>query len=275
ILPVPKQVGEYQILAEVGRGGMGVVYKAQHRILNRLVALKMVLAGDFASPSQILRIRLEAELAARGRPPKLVHGYGIGRYEDRPFLALEWVDGGSLADRLEGAPWTPTEAARLIEILARAIQVAHEQGVVHRDLKPANILLQHQLTAEDTEERRGREAYAVPLRVSASSVVKHCLPKITDFGLAQPIEGGKTLTQSGFLVGTPGYMAPEQASGKRALVGPATDIYALGVMLYELSTGQLPFQGDSSLEVLRAVTEDEAVRPRRLQPQIPRDLEAI
>ena len=142
ILPAPKQVGDYDILAEVGRGGMGVVYKARHRGLHRLAALKMVLAGEFASPAQELRFRLEAELAARVQHPNIVQVYEIGSYQGRPFLALEWVEGGSLADRLDGKPWPPGEAASLVETLARAIHVAHGEGVVHRDLKPANILLQ-------------------------------------------------------------------------------------------------------------------------------------
>jgi WD40 repeat protein/tRNA A-37 threonylcarbamoyl transferase component Bud32 len=265
ILPTPKQVGDYDILTEVGRGGMGVVYQARHRSLHRLVALKMVLAGRFASPTQELRFRLEAELAARVQHPNIVQVYEIGSYEGRPFLALEWVEGGSLANRLDGTPWPPGEAASLVETLARAIHVAHCEGVVHRDLKPANILLQKD------EGRRMKDEPDSSFILHPSSFV----PKITDFGLAQPVEGGQTLTQSGFLVGTPGYMAPEQAGGKRALVGPAMDIYALGVVLYELLTGQLPFPGDSTLEVLRAVTSDEPVRPRRLQPRLPRDLEAI
>jgi WD40 repeat protein len=258
----PGQVGDYDILGEVGRGGMGVVYQARHRGLRRLAALKMVLAGEFASPAQELRFRLEAELAARVRHPNIVQVYEIGSNEGRPFLALEWVDGGSLADRLDGQPWPPGEAAALVETLARAIHVAHGEGVVHRDLKPDNILLQKD------EGGRGKEEGA-PGRSG------FLLPKITDFGLAQPTEGGQTTTRSGFLVGTPGYMAPEQAAGKRALVGPATDIYALGVVLYQLLTGQLPFRGDSTLEVLRAVTSDEPVRPRRWQPRLPHDLEAI
>jgi WD40 repeat protein len=271
ILPAPKQVGDYDILAEVGRGGMGVVYKARHRSLNRLVALKMVLAGEFASPAQELRFRLEAELAARVRHPNIVQVYEIGSYEGRPFLALEWVEGGSLASRLDGKPWPPREAAALIETLAGAIHVAHCESVVHRDLKPANILLQRkpQIPNPKLENEAISSGSDFGFRISDFD------PKVTDFGLAQPAEGGMTLTQSGFLVGTPGYMAPEQASGRRALVGPATDIYALGVVLYQLLTGQLPFQGDSALEVLRAVTSDEPVRPRRLQPRIPRDLEAI
>jgi WD40 repeat protein len=225
---------------------MGVVYRARHRGLHRPAALKMILAGEFASPAQELRFRLEAELAARVRHPNIVQVYEVGTHDGRPFLALEWVDGGSLADRLDGKPWPPDEAAALVETLARAVHAAHGEGVVHRDLKPANVLLAADGTA-----------------------------KVTDFGLAQPVEGGRSLTQSGLLVGTPGYMAPEQAAGKRALVGPATDVYALGVVLYQLLTGQLPFPGDNTLEVLRAVTSDEPARPRRLRPGLPRDLEAV
>jgi WD40 repeat protein/tRNA A-37 threonylcarbamoyl transferase component Bud32 len=265
ILPAPRQIGDYDILAEVGRGGMGVVYQARHRGLHRLAALKMVLAGEFASPAQELRFRLEAELAARVRHPNIVQVYEIGTYEGRPFLALEWVEGGSLAHRLDGKPWLPGEAASLIETLARAIHVAHGEGVVHRDLKPANILFRTEGRGQMTEKEKERLS-------PQSSVLS---PVVSDFGLAQPIEGGMTLTQSGLLVGTPGYMAPEQASGQRALVGPATDTYALGVMLYQLLTGQLPFRGDSTLELLRAVTSEEPVRPRRLQPRLPRDLEAV
>jgi WD40 repeat protein/tRNA A-37 threonylcarbamoyl transferase component Bud32 len=259
LLPLPKQVGDYDILAEVGRGGMGVVYKAWHRSLHRLAALKMVLAGEFASPTQELRFQLEAELAARVRHPNIVQVYEIGSYEGRPFLALEWAEGGSLANRLEGKPWPPREAASLIETLARAIDVAHGEGVVHRDLKPANILL----STEDSQDK------------SAAGDLQAAVPKVADFGLAQMTEGGQTMTQSGLLVGTPGYMAPEQAGGKRAQVGPATDIYALGVVLYQLLTGQLPFERDSTLELLRAVTSDEPPRPRHLQPRVPRDLEAV
>jgi WD40 repeat protein/serine/threonine protein kinase len=287
ILPVPKHVGDYDVLAEVGRGGMGVVYKARHRSLHRLAALKMVLAGEFASSSQQLRFRLEAELAARVHHPNIVQLYEIGTHDGRPFLAMEWIDGGSLANRLDGKPWPPAEAAALVETLARAIHIAHGQGVVHRDLKPANILLavegegwrvKDEIDPDPSHQpnalRTSQSAAKTPL-ASLRPPLTTLHPKITDFGLAQPTEGAQTLTQSGFLVGTPGYMAPEQASGKRALVGPATDIYALGVVLYQLLTGQLPFPGDSTLEVLRAVTNDEPLRPRRLQPRLPRDLEAI
>jgi len=269
--PAPKQVGDYDILTEVGRGGMGVVYQARHRGLQRLAAVKMVLAGEFASPAQEMRFRLEAELAARVQHPNIAQVYEIGSYQGRTFLALEWVSGGSLANRLDGTPWPPGEAAALIETLARAIHVAHGEGIVHRDLKPANILLQKSEVGGQRSEENGKGSSSSDLSPRTSAL----WPKITDFGLAQPVEGGRTLTHSGFLVGTPGYMAPEQAAGKRALVGPATDIYALGVMLYQLLTGELPFRGDSTLEVLRAVTYDEPVRPRRLRPRLPHDLEAI
>jgi WD40 repeat protein/tRNA A-37 threonylcarbamoyl transferase component Bud32 len=245
---------------------MGVVYKARHRGLYRLAALKMVLAGEFASPTQELRFRLEAELAARVQHPNIVQVYEVGSYEGRPFLALEWVEGGSLANWLDSKPWPPSEAAALVETLARAIDMAHAEGVVHRDLKPANVLL--------SINRDARRSAADGALQSGSRLID-VIPKIADFGLAQTVEGGHTMTQSGFLVGTPGYMAPEQAGGKRALVGPATDIYALGVVLYQLITGQLPFQRDSTLELLRAVTTEEPPRPRHLQPRLPRDLEAI
>jgi WD40 repeat protein/serine/threonine protein kinase len=271
ILPAPKRVGDYEILAEVGRGGMGVVYQARHRGLDRLAALKMVLAGEFASPAQVRRFQLEAELAARVQHPNIVQIYEIGSYERHPFLAMEWVEGGSLADRLDGQPWCEGEAASLLETLARAIHVAHTEGVVHRDLKPANILLQAGGGGKKTDQGESSRSG------SSADTAPGFLPKITDFGLARPIEGGEGLTQSGLLVGTPGYMAPEQAGGgrRRALVGPATDIYALGVILYQLLTGRLPFRGDSTLDVLRAVTSDEPVRPRHWQPRLSLDLEAI
>ncbi len=293
LVPAPRQIGEYDLLSEVGRGGMGVVYKARHRGLNRLAALKMILTGEFASPTQELRFRLEAQLAARVRHPNIVQVYEIGSYEGRPFLAMEWFEGGSLANRLDGKPWSPRDAAALLETLARAIDVAHCEGVVHRDLKPANILLAvtgggrtaerggWRVDEEDGDrELPGAGGLAGGHESRASVSTHHTTlstlhPKITDFGLAQPIEGGQTMTQSGILVGTPGYMAPEQAAGKRALVGPATDIYALGVVLYQLLTGQLPFRHESTLELLRAVTSDEPTPLRRLHPRVPRDLEAI
>jgi WD40 repeat protein/serine/threonine protein kinase len=275
----PRRIGEYDVLAEVGRGGMGVVYKTRHRGLHRLAALKMVLEGAFASTQQRLRFQLEAELAARVQHPNIVQVYEIGAHEGQPFLAMEWVEGGSLADQLDGTPWATAEAARLIETLAHAIHAAHSQGVIHRDLKPANILLQknspqrHKEHKENTE--RNKESSLVPALCSLCLCGEFFLPKIADFGLARPLQADTGLTKTGLIIGTPVYMAPEQASGTNALVGPATDVYALGVMLYELLTGQVPFQGDSDLAVLRAVTSAEPVPPRRLQPGVPRDLEAV
>jgi WD40 repeat protein/tRNA A-37 threonylcarbamoyl transferase component Bud32 len=242
----------YTVLAEVGRGGMGVVYQARHRALNRTVALKMVLAAELATPEQLLRFQLEAEMAARVVHPNVVQVHEIGRWQDRPFLALEWVEGGTLAQKLHAAPdrfaeppLSVEEAARLVAVLARAVHAAHCQGVIHRDLKPANVLL------------------------AAAGV-----PKIADFGLAKPTSEARGLTLSGAVVGTPEYMAPEQASGVRQ-VGPAVDVYALGVILYECLTGQPPFRGPNLLETLQQVQQNEPVPPRSLEPRVPRDLDTI
>ena len=184
------------------------MYKARHRSLHRLAALKMVLAGEFASPAQEQRFRLEAELAARVQHPNIVQVYEIGSYQGRPFLALEWVEGGSLADRLDGQPWPPGEAASLLETLARAIHVAHSEGVVHRDLKPANILLQTGGGGEEDGSRR-----AEPVRIHRRSGIGPCSRRSPTSGSPGRSRAAVSLTQSGFLVGTPGYMAPEQASG--------------------------------------------------------------
>jgi hypothetical protein len=258
ILPVPRQVGDYDILAEVGRGGMGVVYRARHRGLHRLAALKMVLAGEFASPAQELRFRLEAELTARVQHPNFVQVYEIGSYDGRPFLALEWVEGGSLANRLDGYPWPPGDAAALIETLARAIDVAHGEGVVHRDLKPGNVLL-----ALD------------PGRTRQTARPSSYLPKITDFGLAKLLESDRGQTESRALLGTPSYAAPEQMDGNSKAVGPPADVYALGAILYEVLTGRPPFKGSTVLETIQQVIQQEPVPPRLLNPAIPRDLEVI
>jgi tetratricopeptide (TPR) repeat protein len=243
---VRPQVPGYEILEELGRGGMGVVYKARHLALQRLVALKVLLAGEHAGPAQLARFRGEAEALARLRHPHIVQVYEVGEQGGLPFFALELVDGASLAGRLGGAPQPAREAARLIEALARAVHAAHQQGVIHRDLKPANILL----TADGA-------------------------PKITDFGLAKRVDVVGVPTQSGDIVGTPSYMAPEQARGDRRSVGPASDVYALGAILYELLTGRPPFRAVTPLDTLLHVLYEEPVPPRRLQPKVPRDLETI
>jgi serine/threonine protein kinase len=253
----PGEVGQYVLLGEIGRGGMGVVYQARHRELRRTVALKMILAGAFASEVQRQRFRREAELAARVQHPHIVQVYEVGLHDGRPFLAMEWVGGGSLADRLGSDPWPPHAAAELIETLARAIDVAHQSGVVHRDLKPSNILLQ-----------TGAGAGA-----AGDGPLAGAIPKIADFGLALAIDADRSLTATGVTVGTPEYMAPEQAAGAEA--GPAVDIYALGAVLYRLLTGHPPFRGDTPMEVLQALASAEPIAPRRFRPALPRDLETI
>ncbi len=236
----------YEVLGELGRGGMGVVYKARQLALNRLVALKVVLAGAFAGDEQQRRFRAEAEAIARLRHPNFVQVHDYGVRDGHAYLALEFIEGGTLAQQAAGVPQPPRAAARTVETLAAAMHEAHRAGLVHRDLKPANVLL------------------------TADGVLK-----ITDFGLVKRLEGGATQTASGALLGTPTYMAPEQVAGGTGAVGPAADVYALGVILYELLTGRPPFQGEGVLEVLRQVQEREPVPPGRLQPGLPRDLETV
>jgi WD40 repeat protein len=238
----------YDVLGVLGRGGMGVVYKARHLRLGRLVALKMIRDGILAGPEQAARFQLEAAAVARLRHPNIVQIYEIGEADGRPYLSLELVEGGNLAQRLSGTPLPTAMAAGLTETLARAVHHAHEAGIVHRDLKPANVLL----TADGT-------------------------PKVTDFGVAKHLEAEVFLTHtpSGVLLGTPSYMAPEQAWGKPREVGPCSDVYALGAILYELVTGQPPFLGERLLETLERVRSQEPVPPRRLQPKVPRDLETV
>jgi serine/threonine protein kinase len=195
----------------------------------------------------------------------IVQIYQVGRQGDVPFFSLEYVDGGTLAQRLDGAPQKPSDAARLVEALARAVHLAHQRGIVHRDLKPSNILL----ASGTNKHPDGMAATAASLPPLAD-----CTPKITDFGLAKRVEGGGGLTQTGAILGTPSYMAPEQAEGKRN-VGPATDIYALGAILYEMLTGWPSFHAPTPVETVMQVVADEPVPPTRLQSDCPRDLETI
>jgi WD40 repeat protein/predicted Ser/Thr protein kinase len=236
----------YEVLGELGRGGMGVVYKARQVGLNRMVALKMILAGGHAGEAERARFKAEAEAVARLRHPNIVQIYEVGESDGCPFFSLEFVEGGSLAQKLDGTPWQPRPAAEMIETLARAMQAAHKGGVVHRDLKPANVLL----TADGT-------------------------PKITDFGLAKKLDDSAGPTRSGAILGTPSYMAPEQAGGKPGDVGPATDGYALGAVLYELLTGRPPFRAATPMDTILQVLNDDPAPPRQLQSKTPRDLETI
>jgi tetratricopeptide (TPR) repeat protein len=261
----PPRVPGYEVLEELGRGGMGVVYKARHQALQRLVALKLLLAGEHAGPAQLARFRGEAEALARLRHPHIVQVYEVGEQGGLPFLALELVDGATLAGRLGGAPQPARAAARLAEALARAVHAAHQQGVIHRDLKPANILLVRSDTLQGVRlggpDEGGHD--------------EHYQPKVTDFGLAKRVDVVGVPSRSGEVVGTPSYMAPEQARGDRQRVGPASDVYALGAILYELLTGRPPFRAVTPLDTLLQVLHEEPVPPRRLQPKVPRDLETI
>jgi tRNA A-37 threonylcarbamoyl transferase component Bud32/tetratricopeptide (TPR) repeat protein len=239
---------DYAILETLGRGGMGVVYKARDARLRRLVALKTFEPGRLPWPREIARFRTEAEAVARLQHPNVVQIFEIGERDGLPFLALELATGGTLADRLRQFSFTPRAAAELLETLARAVQHAHAAGIVHRDLKPANVLF----AADGT-------------------------PKLTDFGLAKVLEDdvARDATRTGEPVGTPRYMSPEQAAGQNDRVGPATDVYALGTLLYECLTGQVPFVAPGVADTLHRIRFEEPVSPRRLQPAVPRDLATI
>jgi serine/threonine protein kinase/Tfp pilus assembly protein PilN len=263
----------YEILGVLDQGGMGVVYKARQRATNRVVGLKVPLAGPCAQPDQLARFRTEIEAAARLRHPNVVQIYEVGEWAGQPYFSMEYVEGGSLARQLAEAVLPARQAAELVETLATTIHAAHQQGILHRDLKPANVLIQRELTAEDAEERR-ENAGGLPLRLSAPSAVKSFVPKLTDFGLAKRL-GEDGPTQAGAILGTPSYLAPEQAGGKSAEIGPAVDVYALGAILYECLTGRPPFRGESTLDTLEQVRRREPIPPSQLQPKVPRDLETI
>jgi serine/threonine protein kinase/tetratricopeptide (TPR) repeat protein len=261
----------YDILAELGRGGMGVVYKARDRRLQRLVALKMVLAGAHVGGAGLARFRAEAESVAKLTHVNIVQIYETGEHEGRPFFSLEFVDGGSLEHRMAESPTSPRAAAQLIETLARAMQVAHERGIIHRDLKPANILLAKLGSESSIVRSRGADVQSLP----PDHWSRTTIPKIADFGLAKQVDDDSSQTKSGTILGTPSYMAPEQAQGKTREVGPAADIYALGTILYELLVGRPPFRAGSPIDTIRQVVEQEPVPPRQLEPRVPLDLETI
>jgi serine/threonine-protein kinase len=244
--PARPEVPGYEILGELGRGGMGVVYRARQLNLNRVVALKMILAGGHAADAELARFRSEAEAVARLQHPNIVQIHEVGEHAGLSFFSLEYVPGGSLADRLDGTPWPPEPAARLAATLARAMHAAHQAGVVHRDLKPANVLL-------------GKDAE----------------PKVTDFGLAKRLDDAAGPTRTGAIMGTPSYMAPEQAGGKSKEAGPPCDVYALGAILYELLTGRPPFRAPTDLDTVLQVLSTEPVPPRLLNPKVSRDLETV
>jgi len=244
--PRVRYVGDYELLAEIARGGMGVVYKARQVSLNRTVALKMILAGNLASADDICRFRQEAEAAANLDHPHIVPIYEVGEHDGQYYFSMKLIhQGGSLTQALYSGRLQRRQGVGIIATVARAVHHAHQRGLLHRDLKPGNILL-------DAEDQ----------------------PHITDFGLARRLEGDSKLTQSGAIVGTPSYMAPEQASAKNELT-PSADVYALGAILYELLTGRPPYCGASPAETLVQLVTSEPPRPSALNPSIDRDLETV
>jgi len=267
--PAPRSVPGYEILGELGRGGMGVVYKARHTRLNRVVALKMILAGVHAGPQELIRFRAEGEAVALLQHANIVQIYEVGDHEGHPYFSLEFVEGGSLSDRLDGTPQPALWSSHLIETLARAVHHAHKHGIVHRDLKPANILLSPP-SRNDGQAPGSDSWFGGP----AAPDLGQWTPKLTDFGLAKRLESNAGQTKTGAVLGTPSYIAPEQAAGRKE-VGPAADVYALGAILYELLTGRPPFRGETSMDTMLQVMTEEPVPPRRLQPKVPVDLETI
>jgi hypothetical protein len=262
--PKLPDVPGYEVHERLGRGSMGVVYRARHVALDRVVALKLLRAGAQADAEDLLRFRTEAEAAARLHHPNIVQIYEVGRHDGQAYLSLEYVAGGGLDWFLAGTPQPARPAAEVVEKLARTMDYAHGRGILHRDLKPANVLLAF-----------SRELPAsVTAALAGSSRLNEAVPKISDFGLAKRLHAGAGQTQTGAVLGTPSYMAPEQAAGRKE-VGPAADIYALGAILYEMLTGRPPFRGPSAYETLLQVREAEPVAPSRLQPNLPRDLETI
>ncbi|HUG93071.1 MAG TPA: protein kinase [Planctomycetaceae bacterium] len=243
--PALPNVPGYEILGVLGRGGMGVVYRARQTGLNRVVALKMILAGDHAAPEHVARFKIEAEAVAQLQHPNITQIFDIGSAGGLPYFSLEFVDGRSLEAERDGKPLPPDQAARMVVSLARAMHYAHQRGIVHRDLKPANVLL----TSDG-------------------------VPKVTDFGLVKRVEADSSETRTGTIVGTPSYMAPEQAWG-RTDIGPLADVYALGAILYTLLTGRPPFLGTTPLETIMQLRQQEPLPPSRLQPGLSRDLETI
>ncbi len=243
---LPCRLGDYELLEEIGKGGMGVVYRARQISLNREVAVKMILRGQFATPADRRRFRAEAEAVARLAHPGIVPVYEVGEIDGSPYFSMKYLKGRTLAQLLADGILPPRDAARILAAVARSIDFAHEQGVLHRDLKPSNILLD-----------------------------EHDEPHVTDFGLAKKLAEDASLTRSNAVVGTPAYMAPEQASAGREQVGPASDVFSLGTILYQTLTGRPPFQAASPVDTILMLRDQDVVPPRVVNPRADRDLELI
>ena len=243
---LPAQFGEYELLEEIGRGGMGIVYRAIQKSLQRVVAVKMLLRRDLASQADLTRFRSEAEAAAQLDHPGIVSIFEVGEYKGHPFYSMRYIEGTTLAKRLEAGPIPPREGAQILLRVAEAVQAAHVRGVLHRDLKPSNILI----------DLAGK-------------------PHVSDFGLAKRLEGNQTMTHTGAILGTPCYMSPEQAAGSRGDVGPVSDVWSLGAILYQVLVDRPPFQASSPMDTLLAVLEVDPPLPRSINQQVNRDLEMI
>lgn len=245
-MPLPRVVGDYELREEIGRGGMGVVFRARQISLNREVAVKMILKGRLASESDFQRFIAEASATARLTHPNIVPVYEVGDVEGRPYFSMKYIEGETLAERLQRGPLPQRNAAEILSAIARAIGAAHRAGILHRDIKPSNIILG-----------------------------KTGVPLISDFGLAKQSHHEHSLTSSGMVVGTPAYMSPEQASGVRRAMGPTSDVYSLGCVLYHTLTGRAPLVADSPVELMLKVLEQDPPPPRVLNPSIDRDLEMV
>jgi len=243
---LPAQFGEYELLEEIGRGGMGIVYRAVQKSLQRVVAVKMLLRLDLASPADLTRFRSEAEAAAQLDHPGIVSIFEVGEYQGHPFYSMRYIEGTTLSKRLQVGPIPPREGAQILLRVAEAVQAAHTRGVLHRDLKPSNILI----------DLAGK-------------------PHVSDFGLAKRLEGDQTMTHTGAILGTPCYMSPEQAAGSRGDVGPVSDVWSLGAILYQVLVDRPPFQASSPMDTLLAVLEVEPPLPRSINREVNRDLEMI
>jgi serine/threonine protein kinase len=270
---VGRAFGDYELLEEIARGGMGVVYRAKQISLNRVVALKMILAGQNASPAEVLRFRTEAENAAGLDHQYIVPIYEIGAHQGHHYFSMKLIEGTSLGKCLPQLATDPKAVARLLAQVARAVHHAHQAGVLHRDLKPANILLS--FSREASGGRKPPVDGAVAETEGLRPPLASCTAHVTDFGLAKRLVGDQGQTQSGAVLGTPAYMAPEQAGGRSKRVTTAADVYSLGAILYECLTGGPPFRGETPLETLQQVLSEEPVTPRVLNRKAPRDLQTI